>query len=113
MKEFMCIRAADRFVHSIFRNMAMIATLLLAHTSSVSAQTPVTPASGPIAKPAEGFTPGFNAGVKFEGSTGSAGSVFDLSTGVGYNFSRHFGIALGIPYYFVGTPFSVTKNNQQ
>jgi hypothetical protein len=113
MTEFMCNRAADRFVHSIFRNMAMIAALLLAHTLSVSAQTPVTPASGPIAKPAEGFTPGFNAGVKFEGSTSGDGSVFDLSTGVGYNFSRHFGIDLGIPYYFVGTPSSVKKNNPQ
>jgi hypothetical protein len=51
--------------------------------------------------------------LKFEGSTSSDGSVFDLSTGVGYNFSRHFGVDLGIPYYFVGTPSSVKQNNPQ
>jgi hypothetical protein len=51
--------------------------------------------------------------MKFEGSTSSDGSIFDLSTGVGYNFSRHFGVDLGIPYYFVGTPSSVKKNDPQ
>jgi hypothetical protein len=51
--------------------------------------------------------------MKFEGSTSGDGSVFDLNSGVGYNFSRHFGVDLGIPYYFVGTPSSVKKNNPQ
>ena len=113
MQRFNSYRSPDRLVHAIIRNTAMISFLLFAHTLSVSAQTPITPASGPIAKPAEGFTPGLNAGVKFEGSTSGDGSVFDLSTGVGYNFSRHFGVDLGIPYYFVGTPSSVKQKDPQ
>jgi hypothetical protein len=31
--------------------------------------------------------------VRFEGSTNSDGNVYDLGTGVGYNFSHHFGVA--------------------
>jgi hypothetical protein len=46
-------------------------------------------------------------GTSFEGSTSSDGSVYDLSTSVGYNFSQHFGIDLGVPYNFVGTPSAV------
>lgn len=62
-------------------------------------------------KSAEGFYPGWNFGVRFEGSTDSDGSVFDLGTGAGYNFSRHFGVGLGVPYYFVGTPSAVKGKN--
>jgi hypothetical protein len=59
----------------------------------------------------EGFYPGWNLGMRFEGSTDSDGSVYDLGTGVGYNFSHHFGVGLGVPYYFVGTPSSVKRKN--
>ena len=102
-----------QFVYPTLRSIALLLLLVLAYGSSGYAQSPASPASGPISKPAEGFTPGFNAGMKFEGGTSSDGSIFDLSTGVGYNFSRHFGVDLGIPYYFVGTPSSVKKNNPQ
>jgi len=101
------------FVHAMLRCAVVLSLLVLAHSPSGLAQSPASPASGPLAKPAEGFTPGFNAGIKFEGSTSTDGSVFDLSSGVGYNFSRHFGVDLGIPYYLVGTPTSVKKNNPQ
>jgi hypothetical protein len=101
------------FGHPTLRSITVLSFLFLAHGSSNFAQSPASPASGPIAKPAQGFTPGFNAGMKFEGSTSSDGSIFDLSTGAGYNFSHHFGVDLGIPYYFVGTPSAVKKNNSQ
>ena len=61
----------------------------------------------------EGFYPGWTLGVRFEGSTDSDGDIFDLATGAGYNFSHHFGVDLGVPYYFVGTPSSVKTNNPQ
>ena len=101
------------FVYPTLRSIAVLLVLLVSYSSSDFAQSPASPASGPLTKPDEGFTPGFNAGIKFEGSTSSDGSVYDLSSGVGYNFSRHFGVDLGIPYYFVGTPSSVKKNNPQ
>jgi hypothetical protein len=101
------------FIHAMLRCAVVLLLIVVAHSPSGLAQSPASPASGPLAKPAEGFTPGFNAGIKFEGSTSADGSVFDLSSGVGYNFSRHFGMDLGIPYYFVGTPAAVKKNNPQ
>jgi hypothetical protein len=64
--------------------------------------------SRPRASPQDS-TPALSSKV----GTSSDGSIFDLSTGVGYNFSRHFGVDLGIPYYFVGTPSSVKKNDPQ
>jgi hypothetical protein len=39
--------------------------------------------------------------------------VYDLGFGGGYNFSHHFGVSLGIPYYFVGTPATVKAKDPQ
>jgi hypothetical protein len=49
--------------------------------------------------------------MKFEGSSSGDGTITDLATGVGYNFSHHFGVDLGVPYYFVGTPSSIKQKN--
>jgi len=76
------------------------------------AQSPNAAASG-AAKSDEGFYPGWNLGTRFEGSTSGDGSVFDLGFGGGYNFSHHFGVGLGIPYYFVGTPTAIKSKNPQ
>ena len=76
------------------------------------AQTPNAAASG-AAKSDAGFYPGWSLGTRFEGSTSGDGSVYDLAFGGGYNFSRHFGVSLGIPYYFVGTPTTIQTKNQQ
>lgn len=37
--------------------------------------------------------------------------MYDIAIGVGYNFSRHFGVDLGVPYNFAGTPTSITQKN--
>jgi|SRR5579859_226196 len=78
--------------------------------SAIHAQTP-SPAATGKEKSQEGFTPGWGFGTKFEGSSSGDGTVTDLATGVGYNFSRHFGVDLGVPYYFVGTPSSIKQKN--
>jgi hypothetical protein len=88
----------------------LLVTLMFA--SRASAQAPNAAASGQ-AKSDEGFYPGWNLGARFEGSTSGDGSVYDLGFGGGYNFSRHFGAGLGVPYYFVGTPSSISANNKQ
>jgi hypothetical protein len=85
--------------------------LLFAWASAAQAQTPIPAATGSSAQPQEGFASGWGFGVKFEGSSSGDGTVTDLATGVGYNFSRHFGVDVGIPYYFVGTPSSVKQKN--
>jgi hypothetical protein len=80
---------------------------------SSAAQTPAAAGNGPGARSNEGFYPGWTFGVRLEGSSNSDGSVFDLGTGAGYNFSHHFGVSLGVPYYFVGTPSAIQTKNPQ
>lgn len=76
------------------------------------AQSPAPAASG-AAKSDSGLYPGWNMGVRFEGSTSGDGSVYEMGFGAGYNFTRHFGMGFGVPYYFVGTPSSVKSKNPQ
>ena len=76
------------------------------------AQSPNAAASG-AAKSDDGFYPGWTLGTRFEGSTSGDGSVYDLGFGGGYNFSHHFGVSLGVPYYFVGTPSAIQTKNPQ
>jgi hypothetical protein len=87
------------------------ALLFLALCPSLFAQTPNPAATGPAKTNPEGFTPGWTLGTRFEGSYSSDGSVYDLGSALGYNFSRHFGVDAGIPFYFVTTPSSTTNNN--
>jgi len=74
-------------------------------------QSPNPAASGPAKNNSGGFTPGMTLGARFEGSNSSDGFVYDLGSAVGYNFSRHFGVDAGAPFYFVSTPSSIKKNN--
>ena len=98
----------------ILRFTAMISLMLsVFYGSSAYAQTPAAAVNGPVAKPQEGFYPGWGFGTRFEGSTSGDGSVYDIATGVGYNFSHHFGVDLGVPYNFVGTPTSIKQKNAQ
>src|SRR5256885_11985153 len=36
-----------------------------------------------------------------------------LGVGAGYNFSHRFGVDIGVPYFFVGTPSTVKGQNPQ
>src|SRR5258708_28061781 len=90
---------------------AAIWLLLLACSLPSFAQSPSPAANGAVSQDNEGFYRGWTLGTSFEGSTSGDGSVYDLGTSVGYNFSHHFGIDLGVPYYFVGTPSAVNTKN--
>ena len=81
---------------------------LLACASAIHAQAPRPTAS---AQSNEGFYPGWGFGTRFEGSSSGDGSVYDVATGVGYNFTQHFGVEFGVPYNFVGTPSSIKSKN--
>jgi hypothetical protein len=86
--------------------------VLFIGASPTQAQVPSPAAAGPITHSPEGFTPGWGAGARFEGSSSGDGTVYDLGMGAGYNFSRHFAADLGIPFYFVSTPSSIKQKNQ-
>jgi hypothetical protein len=75
------------------------------------AQSPSPAATGPTSKGQEGFTPGWGAGMRFEGSSSGDGTILDLSTGVGYNFSHHFGVDFGVPFYFNSSSSSIKGKN--
>jgi len=83
--------------------------VLLGCCPSLLAQTPTPVASSPSAN--AGFTPGWTLGTRFEGSDSGDGGVYDIGSALGYNFSRHFGMSAGVPFYFVSTPSSIKKNN--
>jgi hypothetical protein len=90
---------------------AVLGALGLCSPPSAQAQAPTPAATTPGPKDPGDFAPGWTLGTRFEGSSSSDGSVYDLGTALGYNFSRHFVADFGVPVYFIGTPSSVKKNN--
>jgi hypothetical protein len=78
---------------------------------SIFAQSPIPAVNGPVSKDTGGFTPGWTLGTRFEGSSSGDGAVYDFGSALGYNFSRHFGVDAGVPFYFVTTPSSIKQNN--
>src|SRR5260370_41913591 len=84
--------------------------LLLACSLPSFAQSP-SPAANSTGQDNAGFYRGWTLGTSFEGSTSGDGSVYDLGTSAGYNFTHHFGVDLGVPYVFVGTPSAVKTKN--
>lgn len=96
------------------RRVAQLGILLfVAGASGLHAQTATQPAkaSASADKAPPGFTPGWTGGLDFEGSASSDGDILDLGFATGYNFSRHFGMGLEVPYYFIGTPSSIKVKN--
>jgi len=78
---------------------------------AIFAQSPNPAASGSAKDNPEGFTTGWTLGTRFEGSYSSDGGIYDVGSAVGYNFSRHFGIDLGVPLLFVNTPSKIRASN--
>jgi len=98
-------------LHRVLPAGLVLALLLLTCGPSLFAQSPIPAAKGSATKDTGGFTPGWTLGTRFEGSSSGDGSVYDLGSALGYNFSRHFGIDAGAPVYFVNTSSSIKKNN--
>jgi len=65
------------------------------------------------AKPAAKEETGFTSYAAFEGTSDGDGQVYALSSSVGYSFTRHFGMDLGVPFYFVrpSTSLGGTSSN--
>ncbi len=89
----------------------LCALLCVALCSPAFAQSPIPAATNPANKDAGGFTPGWTLGARFEGTYSSDGGVYDLGSALGYNFTRHFGIDAGVPFYFINTPSSIKQSN--
>jgi len=89
----------------------MGAFLFFVASAASFGQSPIPAASGAAKENPGGFTPGMTLGTRFEGSYSGDGGVYDWGTALGYNFSRHFGVDAGVPFYFVNTPTSVKNGN--
>lgn len=50
----------------------------------------------------------FTSYVAFGGTTNSAGQVYEFNSSIGYTFTRHFGMDLGVPVYFINATSSTT-----
>ncbi len=95
----------------IIRAVLLSAVFTLALGPAAFGQSPIPAASGPAKDNPGGFSPGWTLGAKFEGSYSGDGGVYDVGSALGYNFSHHFGIDAGVPFYFVSTPSSIKKND--
>jgi hypothetical protein len=97
------------------KGIRILSTLLLVTFVAPAIHAQTKPATNTQAQSgqSEGLYPGWGFGTRFEGSSSSDGSVYDIATGIGYNFTRHFGVDLGVPYNFVGTPTSIKQKNAQ
>lgn len=51
---------------------------------------------------------GWTSYVEFGGTVNSLGQVFEFDPSVGYNFTNHFGMDVGLPFYHVNASSSTT-----
>ena len=79
----------------IKRIKAAPALILLIVTLAAAASAQFAP------KPALKNEAGFTSYAAFEGTSDADGQVYAFNPSVGYNFNRHFGMDLGVPFYFV------------
>jgi hypothetical protein len=63
------------------------------------------------AKPAAQGDKGFTSYAEFGGTSNADGQVYRLESSIGYNFSQHFGMDLGVPIYFVRPSSTTTGSN--
>lgn len=101
----------QRLIVGMVRAALVFTILLLFLGASTHGQAPNPAGIGPAVNNAGGFTAGWTLGTRFEGSSSSDGSIYDVGTAVGRNFSPHFGVDLGVPFYFIGTPSSTKQSN--
>jgi hypothetical protein len=53
---------------------------------------------------------GLTSHVEFGGTSDSDGQVYELQSNVGYTFTKHFGMDLGVPVYFVSASSSTSTS---
>ena len=51
---------------------------------------------------------GFTSYVEFDGTSNAEGQVYRVSSSVGYSFTEHFGVDVGVPVYFLRPSSSTT-----
>src|SRR5437870_1434609 len=93
-----------RIIKPMTNPKTVLALLLLLITTA----GPAAAQSTAVAKPNRQEEKGFTSYAEFGGSSNSDGQVYELDSSVGYNFSQHFGMDVGVPVYFVHASSSTT-----
>src|SRR5574337_523794 len=96
--------------------LALVTLLALGGFATGVAAQQTTPVSVPVPAGAQPFTPpeqpeqerGLVVYQRFEGSNSSQGLVMQLTSTVGYNFNKYFGVDVGAPFYFISATKSKT-----
>ena len=102
--------------HALLSNMRILRVLCLAvlffllclvwNPPILAQSSPASTAASPPTANEDGAQPGWLWTEGFEGSSDSTGTVTKFASSLGYNFTRHFGVDLGVPVYFVRTSSS-------
>ena len=82
--------------------------LVVALLSLLITVVPVAAQSNSASRPNPQDDKGFTSYAEFGGSSDPDGRVFELDSSVGYNFTKHFGMDMGVPIYFVLASSSTT-----
>jgi len=82
--------------------------LVVALLSLLITVVPVAAQSNSASRPNPQDDKGFTSYAEFGGSSDPDGRVFELDSSVGYNFTKHFGMDMGVPIYFVQASSSTT-----
>lgn len=69
-------------------------------TAAITVLVSLSAAQAP-SKPTQQDERGMTSYLEFGGTSDSDGQAYELNSSVGYNFSPHFGIAVGAPFYFL------------
>ncbi len=108
---FISARIHQHSLHSLLHSVVLAFIVIAVAGPVLKAQSPNPAATGPSSATSGGFVPGWTLGTRFEGSASSDGSVYDIGTAIGRNFTHHFAADVGVPVYFIGTPTSVKQSN--
>ncbi|HKR31119.1 MAG TPA: hypothetical protein VJT08_11605 [Terriglobales bacterium] len=84
----------------MIRRYAAFFFVTLLTTAAAGQNTP------PTQKPTE--EAGWTSSMNFDGSANSQERVLDLDSTVGYNFGKHWGVDLGVPFSFVSSSTTTT-----
>jgi len=93
---------------------ALLALAALVAAAPLAAQVSAPAANAPAQAKQEQKqeqTRGLVMAATFEGSSSSDGQIMDLNTSSGYNFNKYFGVDVGMPFYFVRSSSTITKQN--
>ncbi|HSK45210.1 MAG TPA: hypothetical protein VLA83_15120 [Candidatus Binatia bacterium] len=61
--------------------------------------------------PAPELQKGFTGFEEFQGTVNSDSKIFKLESNAGYDFNQHFGVFVGMPFYFANTQTTTTQVN--